>query len=131
MQIEIPSEIKYIREVSSKILDSLISYKVDEDKLFDIRLCAEEALRNAIVHGNRMSKQLHVRVDYRVDKGIISIEVEDEGAGYDPNSILDPTLNENITRESGRGVCLIKKLMDKVDFNKKGNKIRMEKRLWS
>ena len=129
MLIEIPSEIKYIKKISSRILDSLLPYGVDEEKLSDIRLCAEEAVRNAIVHGSRMNKKLRVRVNYRIDKNRIIIEVEDEGIGFDPDSIPDPTLKNNITKESGRGVCLIKKLMDKVDFNEKGSKIRMEKSL--
>ena len=130
MVTEIPSEIKYIKKVSSEILDSLSPHKIDEDTLSDIRLCAEEAIRNAIVHGNRSNKKLHVKVNYRLENDRIIIEVEDEGAGFDPRKIADPTGDDNIMKESGRGICLIKRLMDKVDFNQKGNKIRMEKRLW-
>ena len=93
-------------------------------------MCAEEAIRNAIVHGNRSNKKLHVKVNYRLENDRIIIEVEDEGAGFDPRKIADPTGDDNIMKESGRGICLIKRLMDKVDFNQKGNKIRMEKGLW-
>ena len=130
MVTEISSEIKCIKKVSSEMLDSLSPYKIDEGTLFDIRLCAEEAIRNAIVHGNRSNKKLHVKVNYRLENDRIIIEVEDEGAGFDPRKIADPTGDDNIMKESGRGICLIKRLMDKVDFNQKGNKIRMEKGLW-
>jgi serine/threonine-protein kinase RsbW len=129
VSIEIPSEIKYIRKVSSEILESLSPYGPDEKRLFDIKLCAEEAIRNAIVHGNRADKKLHVRVSYWVEKDKLNIVVEDEGPGFDPEKVPDPTEKGNMFKESGRGVRLIRKLMDKVDFNEKGNRIRMEKAL--
>lgn len=125
--IEVPSEIIYIRKVSSEILSKLKPYGIDEDKLFDIRLCAEEAVRNAIVHGNRSKKELRVRVHYWVEDGRFNMDVEDEGAGFDPGRVPDPTKNDNIMKGSGRGVYLIKRLMDRADFNEKGNKLSMEK----
>lgn len=127
--IEVPSEDKYIRKVSSDILAALSHYGVGEDRLFDIKLCVEEAVRNAILHGNRLNKKLHVKVSYLIADGRINIEVEDGGPGFDPAKIPDPTGKGNMTKESGRGVCLIKQLMDRVEFNKKGNKILMEKSL--
>ena len=128
--IKIPSEIKNIRKVSARIMEGLAQYELGEDSLFDIRLCIEEAVRNAIVHGNRLNKKLRVKIDYWVDDEKLNVEVEDEGLGFDPLKIPDPKKNSNMLKESGRGVFLIKRLMDKVDFNQKGNKIRMEKRLW-
>ncbi len=125
--IEIPSEDRNIKKVSSEILASLSPYKVDEHRLFDIKLCVEEAVRNAIIHGNNADKKLHVKVNYWINDDKLSIEVEDEGPGFDPDLIPDPTKDSNIMKESGRGVRLIRKLMDKIDFNEKGNKIRMEK----
>ncbi|MDD5136257.1 MAG: ATP-binding protein [Candidatus Omnitrophica bacterium] len=130
MFIDIPSDIIHIRKVSSDILSSLSSRGVAEDKLFDIRLCAEEAVRNAIVHGNQGNKRLRVKVACWVDGDKVFIEIEDEGEGYDPKSVPDPRGDNGIMKESGRGMFLIRKLMDKVDFNEKGNKIRMEKKLW-
>ena len=127
--IEVPSENKYIRKASSAILSSLSPYGVGHERLFDIKLCVEEAVRNAILHGNQLDKKLHVKVSYLIADGRINIEVEDEGPGYDPHTIPDPTRRGNITRESGRGLCLIRRLMDRVEFNKKGNKILMEKSL--
>ena len=129
VSVKIPSEIKNIRKVSARILESLSQYTLDEDSIFDIRLCIEEAVRNAIVHGNRLNKNLHVKIKYCTDNDKLNMEVEDEGLGFDPKAVVDPTGDKNIMKESGRGVCLIKRLMDKVDFNEKGNKIRMEKDL--
>lgn len=125
--LKIPSEMRYIREVSSKILESLISYKIDEDKLFDIRLCVEEAVRNAIQHGNKLDKSLTVKVRYWVEGDAFNAEVEDEGRGFDYRKLPDPTTNENVTKGSGRGVYIIHHLMDEVEHSETGNKIRMKK----
>ncbi|MDO8525864.1 MAG: ATP-binding protein [Candidatus Omnitrophota bacterium] len=128
-RINITSEIKNIRKASSRILDSLFQYELDEEVLFDIRLSAEEAIRNAIVHGNRNNKKLHVKIHYRVENDSLNIEVEDEGLGFKPEELPDPKVSGNRLKESGRGICLIKRLMNRVEFNKKGNKIFMEKSL--
>jgi len=127
--IEVPSEIKYIKDISSKILKLLATYGIDDDTLFDIKLCAEEALRNAIEHGNGCDKKRSVKVSLWVDDGKVNIEVEDKGSGYNPELLPDPTDNGNLMKNSGRGVYLIKKLMDEVKFNKAGNTITMMKRI--
>ncbi|MFA5144315.1 MAG: ATP-binding protein [Candidatus Omnitrophota bacterium] len=127
---EFPSEIGYIRKTSSEILNGLSRCKVTDDKLFEIKLCVEEAVRNAIVHGNKLDGKKLVKVSYWVDGDRFIIEIEDAGEGFDPRKVPDPTVNSNMLKESGRGMFIIRKLMDKVDFNSKGNKIRMEKKLW-
>lgn len=127
--IKVPSENRYIRKVSSRILSGIAGYNVDEGKLFDVKLCIEEAVRNAIVHGNCSDKRLSVKTVYWVDGGALNIEVEDEGPGFDRAGVADPTLEPHILKNSGRGVYLIKKLMDKVEYNEKGNKVTMVKKL--
>jgi len=125
--VKIPSTIEYIKKVSSKILKALETYNVNQDTLFDIRLCVEEIIRNAIVHGNHSDKNLSVRVAYWIKDGRMNIEVEDEGGGFDYKNLADPTTAENITKNSGRGIFLVKNLMDEVEFNDSGNKIKMIK----
>jgi serine/threonine-protein kinase RsbW len=127
--IKVPSETRCIRKVSSRVLSGLNRYNVDEGRLFDIRLCVEEAVRNAMIHGNHSDSGLSVRTAYRVDNDILTIEIEDEGSGFDHASVDDPTLSAHILKNSGRGVYLIKKLMDKVEYNDKGNKVIMTKKL--
>ncbi len=127
--IKVPSETRYIRKVSSGILSGIARYNVDESRLFDIRLCVEEAVRNAMVHGNHCDKKLSVRTVYWVDNGALNIEIADEGPGFDRADVADPTLESHILKNSGRGVYLIRKLMDKVEYNEKGNKVTMMKRL--
>ena len=127
--VKIPSEIRYIKEVSLNILTYLKPYDIDPDTLFDIKLCIEEALRNAMVHGNNSDKRLFVNVSYWVKGAYFNIEIKDEGSGFNHKLIPDPTTGNNIMKTSGRGVYLIKNLMDIVEFNKSGNEIKMVKRL--
>ena len=127
--LKISSDIKYVREVSLEILKWLESTKLDDSTLFDIRLCVEEAVRNAITHGNNNNKDLNVLVSYWIESGNLIIEVEDEGRGFDHGKVPDPTTRENLTKNSGRGVYLVGKLMDKMEFNDRGNKVRLTKHL--
>ena len=101
--------------------------RIDESIQFDVRLAIEEALRNAIQHGHRHGKKLPIAVSYEVDKDRIEIEVEDRGEGFDLKKIADPRTRENLMKEGGRGVFLIFELMDKVRYNKKGNRVKMTK----
>jgi serine/threonine-protein kinase RsbW len=127
--ITVPSETRHIRKVSEKILASLSDFALDEGRSFDIRLCIEEAVRNAIVHGNHSDKRFSVRVTYQAVDDKLVIEVEDEGAGFNHQSVADPTASAHIMKNSGRGVYLIRKLMNSVAYNDIGNKVTMIKNL--
>jgi len=127
--IKFQSDSRHIRESSSKILKDVESYGIGEKAAFEIKLCIEEAVRNAIVHGNKSNPKRQVRLSYWVKEGVLNIEIEDEGTGFNHELVKDPTKEENLLRNSGRGVHLIKKLMDSVEYNAKGNKISMAKKL--
>lgn len=127
--IRIPSSIDHIRKVSSKILKALGPSAAAGPAAFDIRLGIEEAVRNAIVHGNHSDRRRSVRVSYRIDSGKLTVDVEDEGSGFDHAKVADPTEAANMLRNSGRGVYLIKRVMDEVSFNARGNRITMVKYL--
>lgn len=127
--VKIPSDIKYIRKVSSKVLEAVAPHEANDSIKFDIRLCVEEALINAIVHGNRRDKAKSVRISYWLKDGKLNIEVEDEGSGFDYQHLSDPTVNDNIMKGSGRGVYLIRSLMDEVEYSDTGKKVKMVKRL--
>jgi len=127
--ITVPSETRYIRKVSDRILSSIEVLGLDDGKIFDIKLCIEEAVRNAIVHGNHSDRRRSVRVTYGVEDSRLTIEVEDEGIGFDHRTVADPTAQAHIMKNSGRGVYLIRKLMDRTDYNDIGNKITMVKNL--
>lgn len=126
-KIAVPSKIKYVREISSKILKKLEPLNIDKSVLFDIRLCVEETVRNAIEHGNRNDEKLKIKINYRIEKKRFVFEVEDEGAGFDYKGLPDPTHKNNIMKNNGRGVYLVRYLMDEVEFNDKGNRVRITK----
>jgi len=129
IKIEVPSEVAHIRIVSDKILNSLKDYNLNEDELLDIKLCIEEALRNAMEHGNKSKKNLPVKISYCVNKDKLEVTVEDVGRGFDYRKLPDPTKDENIMKGGGRGVFLILRLMDEVIFSDKGNRITMVKKI--
>ncbi|MFH1621829.1 MAG: ATP-binding protein [Candidatus Omnitrophota bacterium] len=108
-------------------LDKIKFLLIEKDEIFDIRLCLEEALINAIKHGNKMDPGLFVKVNVDVKGGSLIIEVKDQGEGFDFEKLLNPTQEENIKRTSGRGIFLIKRLMDKVEFFDGGRGIKMLK----
>ncbi len=126
-KIEIPSDIVYIKDVSREILAHLEARRVDKAIQFDIRLALEEAVRNAIEHGNCYDRDLTVTVDYGVTDAKIDITVKDQGRGFDAEKVPDPRHGKNIMKDGGRGVFLIQKIMDKVTYNTKGNAVRMTK----
>jgi len=127
--LRVPSETRFIRKVSSRILGDTASLDLDEGTVFDIKLCIEEAVRNAIVHGNHSDRRLTVTVTYWIEDAKLFIAVEDEGAGFDHKTVADPTHEAHITKNSGRGVYLIRKLMDRADYNESGNRLTMVKSL--
>lgn len=92
---------------------------------FNLRVALSEALSNAIVYGNGLdpSKSVDVRIEIATQN--IVVHVSDEGDGFDPSSIPDPTLPDRIDRPDGRGLFLIRQLVDNVSFNDRGNAICM------
>jgi serine/threonine-protein kinase RsbW len=126
-KIVIQSEIRYIKKVSKEIVGALQQLEIDKSIQFDIRLVVEETVRNAIEHAHHHKKELPVTIFYTADKDKIEIEIEDRGEGFDYKKVPDPTDNNNLMKEGGRGVYLVHKLMDKVTYNEKGNKVKITK----
>ena len=129
--MKIKSEIKNIRVISANVLNFIrkSGKKVSKNTLFDIKLCIEEAVRNAIVHGNNSEVDMPIDVSWEIVEDTIKIVVEDRGKGFDIKALPDPTDEANLTKESGRGVYIILRLMDKVVYNDTGNCVAMEKKL--
>jgi len=93
-----------------------------------VGLAVEEAVVNGLRHGNREDPAKQVRVRYRVSPGAVLAEVEDEGRGFDPELVPDPTLPENLDRPSGRGLFLMRHYLDRVCFCGRGNRVVLYKR---
>ena len=98
------------------------------DEAFGVRLALEEALVNAVKHGNRGDPAKRVRLRFRVMAGRFVAEVEDEGGGFDPQQVPDPFAPENRERDGGRGLLLIRHYMSWVRYNAAGNRVILCKR---
>lgn len=91
----------------------------------NLRVGVTEAITNAMLYGNRGNPEKLVRVQVELDMECVALEVADQGNGFDPASVPDPTLPENLDRPGGRGLFLIRELMDEVEFNDRGNSVRL------
>jgi len=126
-RVVIPSDRKKAAELQTKLLSEVTAIGFSDNACFGIRLALEEALTNAIRHGNQNDPSKHVTVEYQFDADTVAITICDEGRGFDPDAIPDPTLDEYIERPCGRGVMLMKAYMSEVIFNQSGNCVTMVK----
>lgn len=126
---KIPSDTDQAREILNEILKDLGDNGWGEEYTFGIHLAIEEALMNAIKHGNQRDPEKYVSVEFNFNAKIMQMVIEDEGDGFDPNDVPDPTLEENLELPSGRGLMLMKTFMTTVEYNEKGNRVFMEKDL--
>jgi len=124
-EVKIKSEIKNLRIVE-KIVDEISTQVgIDKNNYGKILVSTMEAVNNAIIHGNKSDLKKEVIIYFNYENEKIEITVEDEGNGFNYNNIPDPTLPENIEKITGRGVFLMRKLADNVEFNEKGNKVKL------
>lgn len=123
---EIPSDPEEVRQVQEDIERLLASQPLSERDRFAIRLAVEEALVNAIKHGNQMNRAKKVRIAYRLHEHAFDIHIADEGPGFDPTDVPDPTDPENLERPSGRGLMLMRYYME-VAHGPRGNSVHLRK----
>jgi serine/threonine-protein kinase RsbW len=121
------SELVEGKRVLEEILDQLKAHHWSEHDVFSIHLSLEEAIVNAIKHGNRFDPQKEVTVKCRVSSEVFWIEISDQGTGFNPANVPDCTDDENMDVPSGRGIMLMRSFMSRVEFNDRGNQVMMEK----
>jgi serine/threonine-protein kinase RsbW len=124
-KLKICSEIANLRIVEKAIDDISAELGVKEDYYGKILVSTLEAVNNAIMHGNKADIKKFVGIEFLYTKKALFISVEDEGPGFKFKEIPDPTRPENIENLTGRGVFLMSKLADSIEFNKKGNRVTM------
>ena len=124
----VPSKLSRILGVNRLIsfLSAEFGFPPEESRV-NLPMVVDEALSNAIVHGNRSDENLKVHVRIYISSSRIRIQIEDQGEGFIPEDVEDPTEQENIYKGSGRGIYLLKELMDSVVFKKGGRLIELEK----
>lgn len=128
LELEIPSDVGYIESAVAQVVrcceDAAFSGRF---LAFHIPVAVTEALSNAILRGNREDATKSVRVRVAIDQQSLVVEVEDDGVGFDLEACtLDPTTADNLGREDGRGLFLMRRLMDEVEqFRTRGNVVRL------
>jgi serine/threonine-protein kinase RsbW len=123
----IPSDFTACNDIQLRIMEDVEQNGFDSESIFAIRIALEEALVNAVRHGNRLDPRKKVHVEAEVTRGRAEIVVEDEGPGFDRGTVPDPTADENLCRPSGRGILLIESYMSDVSWERGGRRLRMVK----
>lgn len=124
-RLKIESRMSNLRIIENAIDEITGAIGVRQDDYGKIMVASLEAVNNAITHGNKADPQKLVDVEIEFNDNEIKITVTDEGKGFSPEKIPDPTKPENIEELSGRGVFLMTKLADSIKFNEKGNSVTM------
>ena len=127
LEVSLPSEVTAISPFVDKLMPLLRNCGCVPEGESDVEIALREALANAIIHGNHEDRRKYVHVTCRCEPDEVSIAVKDEGKGFDVNSVPDPTAPENIGSVHGRGIQLMKALMDEVHFEEGGVVVHMRK----
>jgi serine/threonine-protein kinase RsbW len=124
--LRLPSDVNCIEEAVELVTrHCLAGHQATESTRFRLRVVLSEALSNAIVRGNCEDKSKWVHVRAELVPEVIRVSVTDEGPGFDPSTVPEPIRPEQLDEACGRGLFLIRKLVDAVQFNKQGNSICM------
>lgn len=127
IELVVPNNLRAAKASEDRIMGDLARHGYPEESLFAIKLALEEALTNAVKHGNRNDASKRLVVKFRVDNQRAVIMVRDEGQGFAIDDVPDPTADENLERPNGRGIMLMQAYMTKVQYNSVGNEVWMLK----
>ena len=125
LRFTIPSDFDHGYEVQRRILEGAQQAGFSANSTFALKLALDEALVNAIKHGNRLDARKQVRVEARVTGQRVEVTIEDEGEGFDRRRVPDPTCVENLCKSSGRGILLIESYMNSARWDRGGRRLRM------
>jgi len=112
-------------EPCRRILSGMEEKGFSQDDVFAVHLAVEEAFLNAVKHGNKMDPLKKVTLHWLIDAEKVDIQLQDEGEGFQPESIPDPRFGENLYRPEGRGLLLINAYMHLAEYNEQGNGLHM------
>ncbi len=129
MSIRISSDIENLSIVENKVDEVLYDLGISKEEYGRILVATMEAVNNAIVHGNGSDVRKDVHILFEYSNTQFSVKVKDQGNGFNPDGVPDPTSPENIENLRGRGVFLMKNLADDIGFNDTGNEVMMKFKL--
>ncbi len=131
-ELKLPSRVDAIDEAAIKVADLVTRAGLDEQAAFGVDMAVREALANAVIHGNKLDENKFVTIGVTSSPDSLEIEVRDQGQGFNPDTISDPTAEENILKSSGRGIFFMRNFMDEVEWSvpsEGGTRVRMVKRI--
>lgn len=123
--LELPSDLRVIEGAVAYLVNRCREVAFEGSRLnlnFRVGMC--EALANAVIYGNRRDPEKRVRVEVELSSTRVAVRIADQGSGFDHRAVPDPTHPDNLERSGGRGVFLLYKLMDEVEYNDRGNEVR-------
>ena len=124
-KIKIESKLSNLRIIETAIDNVTFESGINQDNYGKILIGTLEAVNNAIVHGNKSDESKSVEVEISLNSKDLQVTITDEGKGFKPSDVPDPTQPENIEALNGRGIFLMSKLADDIKFNKKGNQVKL------
>ena len=127
-KVELANDIFVVEEFCQKMVADVSKQGFCEDDTFGIHMALEEAMMNAVKHGNAGDPSKKVTVEYLITQEIFDATITDQGSGFVPDDVPDPRDEENLHKMSGRGILLIRAYMDVVEYNESGNQLHISKR---
>jgi len=127
IRLEIPSEMKLIYVLDAVISEILREMEFDDEAVEQANLAVIEAGTNAILHGNGNDPNKLVHFQFCVGEDKLTVIVKDEGRGFNPDKIPNPLDPENLFNTTGRGIFLMRTLMDEINYSKNGTEVQMVK----
>ena len=128
-RLVLESDTKNIHKVEDFFIQLNGEFGMPEEKLHALLVAVTEAVNNGMIHGNKNDKTKHVTVTCKLSRHVLTVTIADEGGGFEPDALPNPLHDENLLRAGGRGVFLMKTLMESVTFNKAGNEVTMKLRV--
>ena len=124
----IKSDLRATERPKQQIMDAVTRCQFGENEKFAIKLALEEAITNAVKHGNQGDASKQVTIRFAVNEEMAAVVIRDEGEGFEPDEIPDPTNEDRLSVPNGRGIMLLRAYMDKVEFRDQGREIYFMKR---